>query len=45
MYAAAPRGSDVNSTACLIPNVVKRWIKDHPGAGEKKYIALALYIS
>ncbi|KAF8157330.1 DUF1903-domain-containing protein [Mycena galopus ATCC 62051] len=25
------QGSDANSTACPIPNVVKRWIKDHPG--------------
>ncbi|KAJ7849245.1 hypothetical protein B0H14DRAFT_3669202, partial [Mycena olivaceomarginata] len=29
MYDATPRGSDVNSTACPIPNVVKRWMKDH----------------
>ncbi|KAF7350630.1 Cx9C motif-containing protein 4, mitochondrial [Mycena sanguinolenta] len=29
MYDAAP-DSDPESTACPIPSVVKRWIKDHP---------------
>ncbi|KAJ7328446.1 hypothetical protein DFH08DRAFT_883946 [Mycena albidolilacea] len=36
MYDDAPSGSDASSTACPMPNVVKRWIKDHPVAGTKK---------